>query len=133
MIQYLCILQNDHHNTSITIHSYKIVFLVMRTFKIYFISDFQICNTVLLTIVTTLYILIIPHHQFSIENKSGYDVKKKKNTINKGCFSTISKTILRLSQLLCLMLNLKYSVHYLGHLCSFSYPKLYTIWLLLPL
>ena len=31
-------------------------FLVMETFKIYFVSNFQIYNTVLLTIVTVLYI-----------------------------------------------------------------------------
>ena len=37
--------------------SYQIFFLVMRTFKIYFLSTFEICNTVLLTIVTMLYIL----------------------------------------------------------------------------
>ena len=30
-------------------------FLVMRTFKIYSLSNFQICDTVLLTIVTMLY------------------------------------------------------------------------------
>ena len=43
--------------TSITIHSYRISFLVMRTFKFYSFSKFQILNTVLLTIVTMLYII----------------------------------------------------------------------------
>ena len=33
------------------------LFLMMRTFKIYSISNFQACNTLLLTIVTTLYSL----------------------------------------------------------------------------
>ena len=35
----------------ITIHSYNF-FLVMRTFKNYSLSNIQICNTVLLTIVS---------------------------------------------------------------------------------
>ena len=43
----------------VTVHHHtvaNIFFLVVRTFKIYFLSNFQICNTVLLTMVTTLYI-----------------------------------------------------------------------------
>ena len=36
-------------------HTHKIFFLVMRPYKNYFLSKFQICNTVL-TIVTMLYI-----------------------------------------------------------------------------
>ena len=30
-------------------YNYQIFFLVMRTFKIYSLNNFQICNTVLLT------------------------------------------------------------------------------------
>ena len=41
---------------SLTIHSYRLCFLVMRTFKIHSLSNFQICNTLLLMIVTMLYI-----------------------------------------------------------------------------
>ena len=41
---------------SLTIHSCKLCFLVMRTFKIHCLSNFQICNTPLLMIVTMLYI-----------------------------------------------------------------------------
>lgn len=56
MIQYLHTLQNDHnvHLTSGTTYSYKF-FLVMRPFKAYSLSHFQIHKTVLLTIVTMLY------------------------------------------------------------------------------
>ena len=46
-------LVNVHHHTC---YSYKIFFLVMRTFKIYYFSNLQICNTVLLTTVNMLYI-----------------------------------------------------------------------------
>ena len=35
-------------------HSYRIFFLVMRTFKIYSLSHFQMCNTVLLAVVAML-------------------------------------------------------------------------------
>lgn len=53
------ILQNDYHSrfssTSITSHSYKF-FLVVRTFKISSLSNFQIDNIVLLTKATMLYI-----------------------------------------------------------------------------
>lgn len=58
--KYLYILQNDDHNLnkqiliqrlkSVTIHSYKLFFLVMRIFKTYSFSNFEICNTILLTI-----------------------------------------------------------------------------------
>ena len=34
----------------------KIFFLVMKTFKIYSLINFQICKTVLLTVVPVLYI-----------------------------------------------------------------------------
>ena len=54
MIWYSYILWNDHHNkslTSVTTHSYKIFFLMGRTFKLYSPS-----NIVLLTIVTMLYV-----------------------------------------------------------------------------
>ena len=40
---------------NITSHSYNL-FLLMRTLKIYFLSNFQIYNIVLLTTVTMLYI-----------------------------------------------------------------------------
>ena len=40
----------------ITILSYKTFFLVLRTCKIYSLSNFQIGNTVLLTMVSMLYI-----------------------------------------------------------------------------
>lgn len=36
----------------ITIHNYKAFYLVMRTFKVYCLSHFQVHNTVLLTTVT---------------------------------------------------------------------------------
>ena len=42
--------------TFVTIPSYKILFLAMRTSKIHSFSIFQICNTVLLTVVVMLYI-----------------------------------------------------------------------------
>ena len=42
-------------NISVTSHSYLSVFVV-RTFKIYSLSKFQVRNTVLLTIVTMLHI-----------------------------------------------------------------------------
>ena len=38
-------------------NSYKIIFLVMRTFKIYSLSNFQICNTVLLIVAVIIYII----------------------------------------------------------------------------
>ena len=57
MIQHLYILWliyislvNNHY------HTYTNFFLVMRTFKIYSLNNFQICNSVLLTIVIKLYI-----------------------------------------------------------------------------
>lgn len=43
-------LVNIHH------YSYKICFLVIRTFTIYSLCNFQIYNTLLLTLVTMLYI-----------------------------------------------------------------------------
>ena len=45
--------------SSVNIHYHiqlQFLFLVMRTFKIYSLSNFQICKTVCLTIVTILYI-----------------------------------------------------------------------------
>ena len=59
MIQYLYTLQNNHHNKySYHPSPYKVTicFLVMRTFKIYSLGNFQTCTTILLTIVTKLYI-----------------------------------------------------------------------------
>ena len=41
---------------SIITHSYYLFFPVMRILKNYSFSNFHICNTVLLTIVTMLYI-----------------------------------------------------------------------------
>ena len=49
LVQYLYIFQNDDQQvwlTSITIQNYKI-FLVMRIFKVYYFSQFEICNIVL--------------------------------------------------------------------------------------
>lgn len=46
-------------NTSTTSHSYYgrvSFFFAMRTFKVYFLSTFHVCNKVLLTIITRLYI-----------------------------------------------------------------------------
>ena len=42
-------LVNIHHHTEL-----HIFFLVVRTSKLYSLGNFQICNTVLLTIVTIL-------------------------------------------------------------------------------
>ena len=59
MISIFVLLQNDYHNKSRYHPSpcivTKFLFLVI-TFKIYSLSNFQICNTVLLTIVTMVYI-----------------------------------------------------------------------------
>ena len=56
MIWYLYILQNrNHKSTPVTIYSYKIC-CDENFLKIYCLSNFQICNTILLTIVTMLYI-----------------------------------------------------------------------------
>lgn len=50
-------LQNDYHvNTFITSHSYYLCLCMVRTFKIYFLTNFQIYNTVLLTIINMPYI-----------------------------------------------------------------------------
>lgn len=54
MIQVLRILLNDHRNKfseHLSPHSYKIFFLGLRTSKIYPLSNFEIRNTVLLTLV----------------------------------------------------------------------------------
>ena len=48
---------------SVTLQSYWIFLLVMRTFKISSLSNFQICNTVLITITARLYIMS-PWHSF---------------------------------------------------------------------
>lgn len=50
------------NGTPITIRSYNIPSLVMRPFKVYFLSNFQTYNTGLLTRVTMLY--ITPHDLF---------------------------------------------------------------------
>ena len=59
MILHLHIVWNDHpvFLTSVTIHSYRIFFLVMRTFKICSPSNFQLCSTVLLATAIMLYII----------------------------------------------------------------------------
>ena len=43
-------LVNIHH------HRYRFFFLLKRTFKIYSLSNFQVCNTELSTIVNMLYV-----------------------------------------------------------------------------
>ena len=43
-------------NTSINSHNYGFFVGVVRTLKIYSLSNFQVYNTVLLTIITMLYI-----------------------------------------------------------------------------
>ena len=59
MIWYTCTLWNYTTirlvNTLITSYSYLFMCRV-RTFKIYFLSNFHICNTVVLTVVTRLYV-----------------------------------------------------------------------------
>ena len=60
MIRCFYILQNDHRNKSnydLPLQSYGTFVLVIRSFKIYSLSSFQICNSVLLTIVAMLYIV----------------------------------------------------------------------------
>ena len=49
MISYCCTLKNDHHNKS-SYHSlpYRVTIFFMIIFKIYSLSNFQICNTILL-------------------------------------------------------------------------------------
>lgn len=51
-IQYLYILRNDHHSRSNICHQMELqsFLLVMRTFKVYSLSNFQMCNTTLFTI-----------------------------------------------------------------------------------
>ena len=59
MIWYVYILQNCHHKKLFkhpSPHSYNIFFLIMRTFKIYSLNNFQVHSTVFLTIVIMLYI-----------------------------------------------------------------------------
>ena len=51
---------NDYHNKFkyLSHHMVTIIFLAMRTFKIYSLSNsVQICNTVILTTVTVLYMV----------------------------------------------------------------------------
>ena len=59
-IWFMYILWNDTRkglvNTSVSSHSYKF-FLEVKTFKIYSFSNFQIYNTVLLTMVVLFYII----------------------------------------------------------------------------
>lgn len=59
LISYISILQyDDHHsiivNTSHMSHNYYF-FFVVRPFKVYTLSKFQVYNTVLLTVITILY------------------------------------------------------------------------------
>ena len=60
MIGYMYILQNDLHHKSncLSPHIATEIFIVVRTFKIYSLSNFQIYNIVLLTRVTPLYTTI---------------------------------------------------------------------------
>ena len=51
------ILQNDHYNKSEQPPLHKIIFLVMRPLKIYSLSNLQIYNIVLLTLVTILHMM----------------------------------------------------------------------------
>ena len=51
-------------NTFITSDNYRF-FFVVRIFKIYFLSNFQGFNTVLLTIITMLYIRLKPHSSYN--------------------------------------------------------------------
>ena len=70
MVWYTCVLLNDYHNkvsytSSHIVHTYNVCVCVCvcvrerereKTFKIHSLSNFQIYNTVLLTVVTMLYI-----------------------------------------------------------------------------
>ena len=57
-IQYLHILWNDHHSRSNICHQMELqsFLLVMRPFKVYSLSNFQIC-AVLLTRVAVPYVI----------------------------------------------------------------------------
>ena len=60
MVWHLYTLHSDRYSkSSYHLSSYKVTnfFLIMRTFKIYCLSNFQICNAMLLTVVITL----LPH------------------------------------------------------------------------
>lgn len=66
-ILYSYIFQNNHHNvwfTSLTTYSYKFIFLVMRTLKIYSLNHFQMYWTARVTLVRTLYITSSGLHRF---------------------------------------------------------------------
>lgn len=52
MIQHLYALQNNFYRvwlTSITSHNYRIIFLMVKIYQIYYLGSIQICDTVLLT------------------------------------------------------------------------------------
>ena len=56
---HLCTLGNDcHHKSSYRLSPFIVTNSFLVTFKIYSLSSFQICSTVLLTVVTMLYINI---------------------------------------------------------------------------
>ena len=55
-------------NPSVNSHSYNFFVCIVRAFKIYFHSNFQVYNTVLLTIVTMLYIILLECTHFIIEH-----------------------------------------------------------------
>ena len=59
LIWYIYVLQNDYQhslaNTCIITHNYHF-FFVVRTFEIHSLSNFQVYNTLLLTVVTMLYL-----------------------------------------------------------------------------
>ena len=54
---YVYIINDYYHNKFkyLSPHMVTIIFLAMRTFKIYSLSNCQICNTVMLSTVTVLY------------------------------------------------------------------------------
>lgn len=61
---FVCVLEWLHfvQLTFITIHTY--IFLVIRSFKIHFLSSFLICHRAVLTVVTML--CIYPHEVFTV-------------------------------------------------------------------
>ena len=67
-------------NTSITLHNYHFAVVMVRTFKIYSLNNFQVCNTVSLTIVTMLYmrspelIPLISNSLYSLTNISSFSL-----------------------------------------------------------
>ena len=50
----MCLLEKDHHSDLLTFTSYIFFPLVIKTFKIYFLSNFHIHSTLLLAIITII-------------------------------------------------------------------------------